>query len=49
MFCHVVIFVPALDHVVLDISLFWFIAKHKGRALDVDEVLAWLHWLYDYT
>jgi hypothetical protein len=49
MFCHDVIFVPAHDHFVFDISLFWFMANHKGRPDGVNEDLAWLHWIYDFT
>jgi hypothetical protein len=49
MFGHDVMSIPTHDHFVLDISLFWFITKHKGRTFDLDEMLGWLHWLYDYT
>jgi hypothetical protein len=39
----------ALIHVpfVLDLCLFWFMMKHKGRCCDT--MLAWLYRLYDYT
>jgi hypothetical protein len=39
----------ALTHVifVLDLSLFWFMMKHKGRYCGT--LLDWLHWLFDYT
>jgi hypothetical protein len=38
-----------LTHVifVLNLSLFWFMMKHRGRCYDV--LLGWFHWLYDYT
>jgi hypothetical protein len=38
-----------LTHVifVLDLSLFWFMMKHKGRYRGT--LLDWLHWLFDYT
>jgi hypothetical protein len=38
-----------LTHVifVLDLSLFWFMMKHKGRYCGT--LLDWLHWLFDYT
>jgi hypothetical protein len=49
MLCKVVIFIPACDHFIFDIALFWFITKHKGRAYDVSKELAWLHWKYDFT
>jgi hypothetical protein len=32
---------------VLDLSLFWFMMKHKGRYHGT--LLDWLHWLFDYT
>jgi hypothetical protein len=38
-----------LTHVtfVLDLSLFWFMMKHKGRYYEI--LLGWFHWLFDYT
>jgi hypothetical protein len=41
------IFIYAYDHVVLNLSLIWFIIKHRGRKFD--EMLRWLHWFYDFT
>jgi hypothetical protein len=37
-----------LTHVifVLDLSLFWFMMKHKGRYWGT--LLDWLHWSFDY-
>jgi hypothetical protein len=35
------------DIFVLDLSLFWFMMKHKGRYQGA--LLDWLHWLFDYT
>jgi hypothetical protein len=35
------------DIFVLDVSLFWFMMKHKGRYQGA--LLHWLHWLFDYT
>jgi hypothetical protein len=35
------------DIFVLDLSLFWFMMKHKGRYQGT--LLGWLHWLFDYT
>jgi hypothetical protein len=32
---------------VLDLSLFWFMMKHKGRYRET--LMDWLHWLFDYT
>jgi hypothetical protein len=32
---------------VLDLSLFWFMMKHRGRYYDT--LLGWFHWLFDYT
>jgi hypothetical protein len=39
----------ALTHVifVLNLSLFWFMMKHRGRYYEV--LLGWFHWLFDYT
>jgi hypothetical protein len=38
-----------LTHVifVLDLSLFWFMMKHRGRYYET--LLGWFHWLFDYT
>jgi hypothetical protein len=35
------------DIFVLDVSLFWFMMKNKGRYQGA--LLDWLHWLFDYT
>jgi hypothetical protein len=37
----------AHDHYVLDLSLLFYIIKHRGRYFD--EMINWLHWLYDFT
>jgi hypothetical protein len=39
----------SLTHVifVLNLSLFWFMMKHKGRYCGA--LLDWIHWLFDYT
>jgi hypothetical protein len=37
----------AHDYYVLDLSLLYYIIKHMGRYLD--EMISWLHWLYDFT
>jgi hypothetical protein len=42
-----VIYVLTHDIFVLDVSLFWFMMKHKGRYQGA--LLDWLHWLFDYT
>ena len=42
-----VIYVLTHDFFVLDLSLFWFMMKHKGRYRGT--LLDWLHWLFDYT
>jgi hypothetical protein len=42
-----VIYVLTHDVFVLDLSLFWFMMKHKGRYQGA--LLDWLHWLFDYT
>jgi hypothetical protein len=41
--------IHALTHVifVLNLSLFWFMMKHRGRYYEA--LLGWFHWLYDYT
>jgi hypothetical protein len=40
-----VIYVLTHDIFVLDLSLVWFMMKHKGRYQGV--LLDWLHWLFD--
>jgi hypothetical protein len=42
-----VIYVLTHDIFVLDLSLFWFMMKHRGRYQGT--LLDWLHWLFDYT
>jgi hypothetical protein len=37
----------AHDYYVLDLSLLYYMIKHRGRYLD--EMISWLHWLYDFT
>jgi hypothetical protein len=37
----------AHDYFVLDLSLLYYMIKHRGRYLD--EMSRWLHWLYDFT
>jgi hypothetical protein len=32
---------------VLNLSLFWFMMKHRGRYCEI--LLGWFHWLFDYT
>jgi hypothetical protein len=41
--------IHVLAHVffVLDLSLFWFMMKHRGRFYVI--LLGWFHWLFDYT
>jgi hypothetical protein len=41
------IYIVTHDIFVLDLSLFWFMMKHKGRYQGT--LLGWLHWLFDYT
>jgi hypothetical protein len=41
------IYILTHDIFVLDLSLFWFMMKHKGRYRGT--LLDWLHWLFDYT
>jgi hypothetical protein len=41
------IYIITHDIFVLDLSLFWFMMKHKGRYYGT--LLDWLHWLFDYT
>jgi hypothetical protein len=41
--------IPTHDYFVLDIFWLWFIIKHKGRNFEFDQMLGWIHWLYDYT
>jgi hypothetical protein len=41
------IYIVTHDIFVLDLSLFWFMMKHKGRYQGT--LLDWLHWLFDYT
>jgi hypothetical protein len=35
------------DYYVLDLSLLYYMTKHKGRHFD--EMIKWFHWLYDFT
>jgi hypothetical protein len=42
-FSHNVMYFPAHVYLVMNISLFWFITKHKGKLYVIDEALAWLH------
>ena len=49
LFTHVPIEISACLHMMLDIFLFSSMTKHKGRSLDIDEILRWLHWLYDFA
>jgi hypothetical protein len=37
----------AHDYYVLDLSLLFYMIKHRGRYFD--EMINWLHWLYDFT
>jgi hypothetical protein len=37
----------AYDYFMLDLSLLYYMIKHRGRYLD--EMISWLHWLYDFT
>jgi hypothetical protein len=41
------IYILTHDIFVLDLSLFWFMMKHKGKYRET--LLDWLHWLFDYT
>jgi len=41
--------IPAYIHVIMDATLFWIIAKHKGRIHGIEEMFVWLHWLFDFT
>ena len=41
------IYILTHDIFVLDLSLFWFMMKHKGKYQGT--LLDWLHWLFDYT
>jgi hypothetical protein len=41
------IYILTHDIFVPDLSLFWFMMKHKGRYQGT--LLDWLHWLFDYT
>jgi hypothetical protein len=48
-FYSILVVILTHDYFVLDIFLLWFIIKHKGRNFQFDEMLGWIHWLYDYT
>jgi len=47
-FNHTVIKIPAYDCTMLEMALFWFATKHKGRSHIIDEMVRWLHWLFDF-
>ena len=49
LFTHVPIEISVCLHMMLDIVLFSSMTKHKERRFDIDEMLRWLHWLYDFT
>jgi hypothetical protein len=36
------------DYYVLNLSLLYFIIKHRGKHFD-EMMSRWLHWLYDFT
>jgi hypothetical protein len=40
---------PTYAYLILDVSLFWFVTKHKGKFQGIDELIKWLHWIYDFT
>jgi hypothetical protein len=41
---------PTYAYLILDVSLFWFMTKHKGKFHGIDELIKWLHWIfYDFT
>jgi hypothetical protein len=42
---HMLIYVH--DYYVLDLSLLYYIIKHRGKYLD--EMISWLQWLYNFT
>ena len=42
-----VIYILTHDIFVLDLSLSWFMMKHKGKYRVT--LLGWLHWFFDYT
>jgi hypothetical protein len=46
-FSNDMIYILTHDIFSLDVSLFWFMMKHKGRYHGA--FLDWLHWLFDYT
>lgn len=46
---HIVTKIPMYDYTMLDVALIWFVAKHKGRFHVIDEMIQWLHWLFDFT
>jgi hypothetical protein len=41
------IFIYSHGHYMLDLSLLFYIINHMGRYSD--EMINWLHWLYDFT
>jgi hypothetical protein len=41
-FSHIMMEIPTNAIRMLDVALFWFITKHKGR-FDAFKMLAWLH------
>jgi len=41
--------IPTCMYFTFDVSLFWMMTKHKGISHGIDEMLRWLHWIYDFT
>jgi hypothetical protein len=46
---HIVMKILTYFYVTFDVALFWFFTKHKERVHGIDEILEWLHWLFDFT
>ena len=36
-------------YLMVNISLFWMVTKHKGKNLNFVKMLRWLHWIFHFT
>lgn len=46
---HSIFQTPSYHHLLFEVSLFWFLIKHKGKIFHVNHVIKWLHSIFDFT
>jgi hypothetical protein len=44
-----VVEIPTHVFLMCDVSLFWFVTRHKGRFFGINELIKWLHWNFYFT